>query len=453
VARRRRGHLRGADWVVLAGAGAFVVWKAASRRPRLAPSIDAPAIAVERAVETQPADPDPPQLAPPHASLLAPARPPRSGPTRRKRAPAAAPPLGYQPGLDALRALAIIPVVLFHAFIWPAGGFLGVDLFFVLSGFLITTLLVEEQRRHGNIRLRLFYLRRVLRLVPALWVMIAVVVGFVAVSNGSIRHRDLAGAVEGLTYTENIFDVGSSANYFSHLWSLGVEEQFYIVWPVLLILGMRFLPRGVLFAAGVSLAALAAGIRLLAVPEAWSLSMRFDSILIGCAAALLYQRVPRVRALGGRFALVVIGVLVALFVAGRGDGTGRWTTAAFSLVAAVAVLAVLDSRAIPPLVFLGRISYALYLWHIPVIRITSDSRLPDTIGFDGARTLAIVATLLLATASYYVVEQPFLRRKWRLSRTPSHDQPVGSPPALPRLTPAPRPQHLRLVDDRGRAGA
>ena len=411
-----------------------------------------PAVPVAQREPSRPPDPEPlrPALAGAHASLVAAPRRPAARPKRGEPKPAAAedpPPLGYQPGLDALRALAIVPVVLFHAFIWPAGGYLGVDLFFVLSGFLITTLLVEEQRRHGDIRLLLFYLRRALRLVPALWVMIAVVTGFVLASSGSIRHRDLAGAVEGLTYTENIFDVDSSANYFSHLWSLGVEEQFYIVWPVLLIVGMRFLPRGALFAAGFALAALAAGVRLLVIPEAWSLSMRFDSILIGCAAALLYQRVPSVRALGGRFALAAIGVLIVFFVVGRWDVAGRWTTTAFSLAAAVAVLGVLDGRAPSPLVFLGRISYAVYLWHIPVIRITSDSRLPDTVGENGARVFAIAATLLLATASYYVVEEPFLRRKWRLSRTPSHDSPVGGRRAIPRVAYAAAPQELRLVDD------
>ena len=441
MGRKRRGHPGGADWIVLLGVGAFVVWKAASRRQVPAPSTvhsdvrAVPEVPADRPVPGRPPDPEPlrPVPGPTQASLV---------PSRRKTPGSeSAPPLGYQPTLDALRALAIVPVVLFHAFRWPAGGYLGVDLFFVLSGFLITTLLVEEQRRHGDIRLLLFYLRRVLRLVPALWVMIAVVVGFVIASSGSIRHGDLAGAVQGLTYTENIFDVNSSPNYFSHLWSLGVEEQFYIVWPVLLIAGMRFLPRGALFATGLGIAALAAAARLLVLPEAWSLSMRFDSILIGCAAALLCQQVPRVRALGGRFALAVIGVLIVFFIVGRGDFAGRWTTTAFSLTAAVALFGILDSRAPSPLVFLGRISYAIYLWHIPVIRITNDSRLPDTLGPNGARAFALAATLLLATASYYVVEEPFLRRKWRLARTSSHDS------AIPRMAHAAAPQRLRLADD------
>jgi peptidoglycan/LPS O-acetylase OafA/YrhL len=162
------------------------------------------------------------------------------------------------------------------------------------------------------------------------------------------------------------------------------------------------------------------------IPDAWALSMRFDSIFMGCAAALLYQRAPRVRLAGRRFTLAALGVLLLFLVVGRSDLAGRWTTPAFALVAAAAVLAVLDSRAVPaPLVFVGQISYALYLWHVPIYRIARDSALTDTLGPDGVRVLALAATFVAATVSYYAVEQPFLRRKWRLARTHSHDEPVA----------------------------
>lgn len=152
--------------------------------------------------------------------------------------------LGHRPALDGLRGLAVLMVMACH--LWsrfPArGGFLGVDVFFVLSGFLITRLLIEEIRRSGRIELRSFYRRRAARLLPAVGVLIAVVVVIAVATSwwGDIRSRMLLGSLTTLTHTSNWARIaGDSLGRLGHTWSLAVEEQFYIVWPIVLALIVR----------------------------------------------------------------------------------------------------------------------------------------------------------------------------------------------------------------------
>ena len=146
--------------------------------------------------------------------------------------------LGYQPALDGVRALAIAPVVALHAFGWPSEGSLGVDLFFVLSGFLITVLLLEEAASRGTFSLRRFWRRRAARLVPGLLLMLAVYVIF---SRGSHPWAVAFGA----TYTANVatvIDPNAIPWSLGHLWSLAQEEQFYLLWPVILLMFLRTRP-------------------------------------------------------------------------------------------------------------------------------------------------------------------------------------------------------------------
>jgi peptidoglycan/LPS O-acetylase OafA/YrhL len=147
--------------------------------------------------------------------------------------------LGHVPALDGIRGLAIALVVSMHAFGFPAGGFIGVDLFFVLSGFLITTLLLEEVEATGRISLRDFYERRVRRLLPALLVLL-IVYSVVEAARG----RSVLPAVAGLFYFSNFSNflhlTAWRTNALDHLWSLAEEEQFYLVWPPILILLVRW---------------------------------------------------------------------------------------------------------------------------------------------------------------------------------------------------------------------
>ena len=157
----------------------------------------------------------------------------------------------YMPGLDGLRALAVLAVIAYHEQLgWAPGGLLGVGVFFTLSGYLITDLLLGQWARSGGLNLGDFWLRRARRLLPALFVMLAVVTAWVTVVSPS-RLASLRGAVAAAaTYSSNWFYIYTHNSYFArfappgpfdHLWSLAVEEQFYLVWPWLLLLGVYFL--------------------------------------------------------------------------------------------------------------------------------------------------------------------------------------------------------------------
>jgi peptidoglycan/LPS O-acetylase OafA/YrhL len=327
--------------------------------------------------------------------------------------------LGYRPALDGVRGLAIAPVVALHAFGWPSEGALGVDLFFVLSGFLITALLLEERASTGTISFRRFYRRRAARLVPGLFVMLAL---YIVVARGAHGWAVFFAA----TYTTNIVNVITPDAIpwsLGHLWSLAQEEQFYLWWPPLLLLLVRtrpvLLPRiigvmilGVVLEKIVLLATGAGLLRIYFAPDAHA-----DPILIGCLFGALFAtgRAPALGRLGGSLAfLAVVGsVLASGWLAFLGATSPLRTLFAFAcgllILAAVEDRVVARVLAMRPLVFLGRISYSLYLWHVPVLAAAGAA------AYDGRTirsTFAICGAVAVATASFYLVERP-LRRRWR----------------------------------------
>ena len=342
--------------------------------------------------------------------------------------------LGYQPALDGVRGLAIACVVAYHAFGRPSGGFLGVDLFFVLSGFLITTLLLEEHAERSTVSLRAFYRRRALRLLPALVAMLAVVLAVEAVlalaGKGHLR-REAIGAGFGLGYVTDIVNAVSRGTVpwsLSHLWSLAMEEQFYLLWPpILLLLGVR---------RRAALAVLVGALVLVAVRQVelmasgaaydrlqFAPDTRGSSIVIGCLFAVVFATVRSRR----RLASPVVGVL-ALTVLARLVFGGLLRPLfggpllLFGAAAAIVIVRALDPSSfehrlltLRPLVGLGRVSYGLYLWHVPVLAAVAAS------GQAGpARgALGIALSVAAALVSYRVVEQPFLRRKRRLGGVPA----------------------------------
>jgi peptidoglycan/LPS O-acetylase OafA/YrhL len=342
--------------------------------------------------------------------------------------------LGYRPELDGLRGIAILSVVSMHAFNWPRGGFLGVDLFFVLSGFLITTLLVEEWRSHGSISLRAFYRRRALRLIPGLVVVVGVYVilslAIQLYGSGPASHhlcRHLAGALAGIFYVSNIVQAAGAAlpRGIRHLWSLGTEEQFYLLWPPILLLTLSRVRTGTrrlqLFL-GIALAVVVVWRLALTLGGASQHRLYFapdtscDTLIVGCILGLWFatDSIPHLlRKSVGRHALHIVGVatVVGLMFATR-DWSDRslfaGTITLFALASATLIaIAVLEPRSLlgrllrlQPLVFTGRISYSLYLWHPIILTQTRLAPLP-----------AVVASFLVATLSYYVVERPFLRMK------------------------------------------
>lgn len=354
---------------------------------------------------------------------------------------------GYRPALDGLRGVAIALVVSWHAFGWPARGFLGVHLFFVLSGFLITTLLLQEWRERGDVSLRSFYRRRALRLLPALAALLVVYTGLhLARSLASSEGHDLSTALEGVLYSAfYVANVVQAAGVvlpvpLNHLWSLAAEEQFYVLWPFLLVLALRYRVRPGWVEAGLVAAV------LLVVVERIRLALRdapeerlyyapdttFDPILIGCLLGLWFVLgrgpAPLRSATLVRWLVLPAVALVALpvFWTGPGWKPVQWSwVLPFALASALVIWAVATNRsrlleralAFAPLVALGKISYSLYLWH-PLV-IWSGLRL---LGIPTAVGVALAVPV--ATASYLFVERPFLRRK-RSERTRLEEEVLG----------------------------
>jgi peptidoglycan/LPS O-acetylase OafA/YrhL len=327
--------------------------------------------------------------------------------------------LGHRPALDGLRGIAIAVVVLGHLGI-VRGNWYGVDLFFVLSGYLITTLLLEEHERHGGIDLRGFYARRVRRLLPALIALLAIlgVIAIVATEAGRMSVADLKASfftgILALIFSTNFVTdelTFHPASALGQLWSLAEEEQFYLLWPMILIL----LLRGNRKVAIVTLTA------LLTLAEWRFLSMELTDrhfgrvyfwpdthaapLVAGCLIAFLpAHRVARWLALPALF-------LFAYAVLSVHDGVGvgpylEWTPVvtaccAVMVVAAVSGGAFARALAWKPLAGLGLISYSLYLWHGPFVF----HLLPHD------KPLALVCSLAAAVLSYRFIEKPFRRRR------------------------------------------
>lgn len=393
------------------------------------------------------------------ASARVAAVPAEGGPATRR--------LGYQPALDGVRALAIVPVVAFHAFGWPEGGVLGVHMFFVLSGFLITTLLLQEWNRNGSIALRHFYFRRALRLFPALAVMLGAYV-LIQVARELVIEPEalnLRAALEGVLYS--VFYVSNLVQAFSGilavplipLWSLATEEQFYLLWPFLLLAALRLSIRqriiegcllvaiGLVVAHRVRLSLSDFSVeRLYFSPDT-----SFDTILIGCLLGLWFVsgRGPSLLRSASflRWAWIpaVLLIVSTVLVTSNESPAMYWAfLLPFSIAVAILIVSVVAEEASPlrrclsyaPLVFLGRISYSLYLWNLMVIYFGSRVGVPAIVGAG--------ISVAVAIASYYVIEQPFLRLKRRdrahlESRDP--DVPVGRSEATGARASEPRLAH------------
>ena len=366
--------------------------------------------------------------------------------------------LRYMPALDGLRAIAIVAVMVYHASpsLMP-GGFAGVELFFVLSGFLITGLLLKEQQCHGGIHLGYFYARRLLRLLPALLLLLTVVTTFAyCVLPGGFGSRTLTDSLLALGYCVNwarAFDL-RGPSLLGHTWSLSIEEQFYLLWPITLILLVKRTgdSRSLTRVLGLS-AAVAVIYRILmliggasAVRLYNGLDTRADGLLLGCAlgAALSSGMIdlsrPSVRRVIQRATpWAMIGCCWAIWsLSWLQVGTYIWGLPLVSLCTAVLICSVLltpDGRlsrvlTSRPLVWIGQLSYGLYLWHYPVYRI---------MGHMGASefqclTLGTVITVLAAALSWHLMEKPLLRLKKHFQPGTSSTQHDRTP--TPAIAPA-----------------
>ncbi|MFD3504375.1 acyltransferase family protein [Streptomyces sp. NPDC058678] len=356
---------------------------------------------------------------------------------------------GRVAGLDGLRTVAVLLVIVYH--VEPdvvPGGSVGVDVFFTLSGFVITRLLVAEYARTGRVGLGSFYRRRWLRLVPAMLVMCAVISLLSLALPLPLLDGAWVAAALAAASVVNLVRAGQPGPYsdltapFSHTWSLGVEEQFYLAWPLLLLVLLRHAT------ARTVLGWVAA---LCVLPVLWRMVLwdptaahriyngpdtRADQLLVGALLAVVVARLraedPRLALLrrwAGRLcwpALALLGLIAwQIPITGASGWNPVWYTVGFlaAAVLSATVVAALDlcprswpSRllSVSALAWVGRnLSYGMYLWHYPVIRLLSG------LGVDGVRLLpvGVTVTVAAALASYVLVERPLLRhRRFRVRR-------------------------------------
>ena len=360
--------------------------------------------------------------------------------------------LGYVPALDGMRGFAVLAVIMYHAQVpFFRGGFIGVDIFFVLSGFLITSLLVREFYSQQHIDLKNFYVRRVLRLGPALGVFLA---SFASLSLLMLDAEQARSNIIDTLITLFYFTNWSWAfhlhppHFLAHTWSLAIEEQFYIIWPILLIALLRFVHsyRNIICAITVLLLSSWVTRIFLAVGGASldrlynGLDTRGDELLTGCLLGIILssnlinmhrqRQLESVLKFTGPLSVISL-ILCSIFM--------RWQSiymyyCGFSVIELSVSIIILDiflSRKslvnrillIKPMVWIGRLSYGLYLWHFLIF---------STMRWLGFRridvmTIGMCLAFLVASASYYFLERPFLKLKRRLTPNPSNNPLLAKP--------------------------
>lgn len=318
----------------------------------------------------------------------------------------------YQPQLDGLRAVAVLVVMLGHSWErWLPGGGVGVDLFFALSGYLITSLLIAEMQNRGAIDLPRFYGRRAVRLFPALLLMLAVVLLW--------ARPPLFDVAAALFYFGNwVRALGvSSLGSLGPTWSLSVEEQFYLVWPLVLIGSWRLARlRGVLVAAllGSALAWVLRGLLWASPDRVYNgTDTRMDGLLLGAGLAVVLAT-ERGTSIARRLVVWLVlpaAAVVALEALSREPSWWRYLGVSASSAVIVAALLLYPASwaarllTLRPLVYVGKISYGMYLWHYPV-QFALVAWIPYWLRFP----VVLLTTLAIASASFFAVERPISRR-------------------------------------------
>lgn len=371
----------------------------------------------------------------------------------------------YLPGLDGLRAVAVLAVVAYHlTFSWAKGGLLGVGVFFVVSGYLITDLLMSELHHRGTIALKQFWARRARRLLPALFVMLFVVMGFVTLFEHSQLPAMRSDLLPAIFYYSNWWFIFRHVSYFAkfgppsplgHLWSLAIEEQFYLVWPFVILAGVRWIRSRRLRIALILAAAAgsATEMALLFAPYVNPTRVydgtdtRAFALLIGAALAMTLPRSQAFAPIstGARRVIEAVGTasLIGIFVM-------YWQVGEYSPFlyrGGMVLLSVLTAGVIAvivhpgarlgnllgrnPLRWIGERSYGIYLWHYPVIVLTTPAHAPPNLL---RAFLQVGASITLAALSWRFIEQPVrhgaLGRLWQ--RVRQHEWNLRS--GLPRLT-------------------
>lgn len=342
-------------------------------------------------------------------------------------------PLGYLPSLDGARGLMTLGVLVAHTrmALFP-GAIIYMDVFFAMSGYLITSLLVAEHQKHGSISLKRFYVRRLRRLYPALAVMLTTLLVVCYLFSADLRLRVTEIAVT-FFYLMDYWRplVGTGVYYTGHTWSLAVEEQFYLLWPLAFIGLWRWSGRS--WKTAFIILAAASGFTVLRISRAWAgasifelydcFHMRADSLLAGCGLAVILKMVdfrsyPRLSAAlaDSLLPLAVVGVVLGFVV----DSHMRWYYYVSPLLGAIpgtiVVAGLVQPRRTimhgvleyPFFVFCGRICYGLYVWHYPIFTYIADTLKPR---YGMVLLIGWPLAFAAATLSYYLVERHFMRAR------------------------------------------
>ena len=329
------------------------------------------------------------------------------------------------PALTGLRAIAALVVVAFHSTSTWFPGWLGVLLFFVLSGFLITWLLLKESESTGTVSLRAFYMRRSLRIFPPFYVFWILQVAMLSPVPWALVGSSAA-------YVSNYYNgivLGHEAPVMSHTWSLAVEEQFYLLWPILFVWQRRSPRRLAWYLAGTILGCQVlrvvgyhAGLSGYYVGQAFE--MRCDALAVGCLSAIILRTRPAIPSwfLSHGAATLSVAALVALTYVAHTQPTAGLLYC-FGPAAIVSAFLIMQSVALsgagvfsllehPVANYLGRISYPIYLYHFLVLNLVHSLHWPKPFRI----ALGVPLLILVASASYYLVERPFLKLRRRAVR-------------------------------------
>ena len=384
--------------------------------------------------------------------------------------PSPAPARFRVPGLDGLRALAVTTVIVFH--LLPGtliGGYLGVDIFFVVSGFLITTLLLRERGATGRISLRGFWIRRARRLLPALGLLLLACCTAALFIGGDALVGLGTQVVGAVTFSSNWLFIADGSSYFGetvpelfrNLWSLAVEEQFYLAWPLLVVALLVRIPRPARLALIAAIAIASAVWMALAYSPLDPTRVYYgtDSHAFGLAigaflAVLLLDRgvagtgqtrrgIRWALGLGGTLAIAGL-VALAVIMPGDAEATYRGGLVLVSVLSAVAIAALLMPGSLlarvldlPPIRWVGVRSYGLYLWHWPVFVLVG-AALPtwprEGLEAGAIGGIALAITVLAATLSYRFLEQPIRRHGFRRTARTILDTPPRSRRAFGAMT-------------------
>ncbi|HDR7567194.1 acyltransferase family protein [Bacillus mycoides] len=345
----------------------------------------------------------------------------------------------YMVGLDSLRGLAILGVILYHInFNWMPGGFLGVTVFFVLSGYLITDILAIEWKNNKRIDLKKFWLSRARRLLPGMLIMLIVTLAWITIFHSSLLVKMRGDSLAALLYFSNWWYIYHKLSYFdsfsqlsplNHFWSLAVEEQFYVVWPFVISLGFYYIKKQSRMILFICLGAIASALAMAILYEPgtdpsriyYGTDTRAFSLLIGAALALIWpsSRLASKIIPQARLILDIIGGVALIIILTMFWKTNQYEPFLYRggmVLLSIATALLVANLAHPasriaqflrfrPLRWMGVRSYGIYLWHYPIITLTTPKVNTGEFSFTRA-ILQFLLIIIVAQISWKFIENP-----------------------------------------------